>query len=169
MGRARWFAHAKARLIRMKPVAKKKTKPWPETEATLEKSAQAEIKLWKELAKERGKVAKAVLDLQPAEVRGVANKIVSRLVRGSEGVVRIVPEVGLAGDVIAVEVEQKYIEWDMLWRVTEILKDFSLVDVQVGRYELPPDFCIECGEPVKSHKKKFKSSKPRKKVRNGNG
>lgn len=142
-----------------KPVAKKKkSRPFSEIEAELEASAEAEIKLWKELAKERGKVAEAVLSLQNSEVKALAHRIVRRLVRGSEGVVRIVPAVGKAGDAIAVSVDQKYIEWDMLWRVTEILKDLLLaVDIQVGSYELPADFCIECGQPVR------KKSKPKKK------
>lgn len=150
----------------MKPVAKKKKqRPWSEVEAELESAAKAEIKLWKELAKERGKAAEAVLDLQNPEVKALAHRIVRRLVRGSEGVVRIVPDVGKPGDAIAVKVDQKYIEWDMLWRVCEILKDLLLaVDIQVGSYTLPPDLCIECGVPVKGKKSK-KNSKPKKKVK----
>jgi hypothetical protein len=54
----------------------------------------------------------------------------------------------------------KYMDMQLLFLATEILKDLALFDVKVGTYKFPPATCIRCGaemhDPLKRGRKRGK-------------
>lgn len=105
---------------------------------------------FQDVSQERLQYAKAVYDHQNHTAQDAIDRIQSVLIRqarrrayvGENKTSRVVVE--LPNDAI----------WNnALYMAIEIMKDLAYMDIRVSGFTWPPDLCIECGKPIKRHKR----------------
>jgi copper chaperone CopZ len=109
---------------------------------------------WKALTEVRYELAKEAYDFQDDETKALLDRIVNRLRVGASGYITVRVN-GKHGSTVPVKIEQQYLDFNLLYVATEILKDLALFDIRVGTYEIPPSHCVLCAaEIVKEQPKK---------------
>lgn len=108
---------------------------------------------WKTLTEVRYELAKEAFDAQDEPTQALLMRMVNRLRLGASGyiTVRVNPPHG-AG--VPVKIDQEYLDYNLLYVATEILKDLALFDIKVGTYKLPPTTCVNCGAEITREEKK---------------
>lgn len=92
----------------------------------------------------RHELAQEAYDFQDADTKAILDRMVTRLRMSAGGfiTVHVNPP---KGNKVPVKIEQEYIDFNLLYIATEILKDLAMFDVAVGTYEFPPQQCATCG------------------------
>lgn len=113
------------------------------------------VEEWKSLTEVRYEMAKEAYDFQDEETRTLLDRMVNRLRIGASGyiTVRVNPP---ASQTVPVKIEQQYLDYNLLYVATEILKDLAMFDIRVGTYTLAPSLCVSCGAEIVSEKPKAK-------------
>ena len=112
--------------------------------------ALAEIRA---LIEVRYEIAKEAYDMQDEQMRGVIDQMVRRLRLSTTGYVNVhinPPR----GSIVQAKLDQKYVDFNLLYVATEILKDLALMDIKIGTYKFPPAMCVTCGAEVTQEKPK---------------
>lgn len=135
--------------VKSNPRKKKKTRPVRDG-SQLDAAFERELETWKAATIARGRLAQAAFNYQDAETQATIERIMDRLVVGTNGVVTIT----ISGHKKYQPVEMHYLSLNAMWLATEILKDLAFMDIQVANYEFPTMICTECGADVKPPKKK---------------
>lgn len=107
---------------------------------------------WKALTEVRYELAKEAFDAQDEPTHALLTRIVNRLRLGASGyiTVRVDPPHGAS---VPVKIDQEYLDYNLLYVATEILKDLAMFDIKVGTYTLPPLMCVNCGAEI-THEEK---------------
>jgi hypothetical protein len=98
-------------------------------------------------------IAKAAYDAQSTETQEVLDRIRDRLRLAVTGYITVAINPPHSGEV-SVRVEQKYIDYNLMYVATEILKDLALFGVQVADYNFPDIHCINCGAEIEKTRPK---------------
>jgi hypothetical protein len=108
---------------------------------------QEAVEEWKSLTEIRYELAKEAFDFQDEKTQALLMRIVNRLRMGATGyiTVRINKQ---SGSTIPVKIEQEYLDFNLLYVATEILKDLAMFDIRIGTYKLPPSLCVNCGAEI---------------------
>lgn len=122
-----------------KPVKKKKAFPLGG-----EKLFQDALKRWQDACEARGRLGQAAYDHQDKQTQAVIDRMRDRLRMGASGLI----DIRVNGQTRSVQIEQKYLDFNILFIATEILKDMALMDIRVANYEFPPTMCAECGAEI---------------------
>ncbi len=111
------------------------------------------VEEFKVITEVRYEIAKEAFDFQDEGTQKIIDRIVSRLRLGAKAYidVHVNPP---AGSVVAAKIEQKYVDFNLLYIATEILKDSAMIDVRVGTYKFPPSLCVQCGAEIVGEKPK---------------
>lgn len=121
-----------------------------------EANVQEALEEWETVTEVRYEIAKDAYDFQDDKTKKVIDRIVNRLRVGANGyiTVRVNPPHGAT---VPVKINQEYLDYNLLYVATEILKDMAMFDVKVANYKFPPSLCVGCGaEIVKETPKKRK-------------
>jgi hypothetical protein len=105
------------------------------------------------LCEVRYDIAKAAYDAQDAETKEVLDRIRDRLRLAVTGYITVTINPPHSGQV-PVRVEQKYIDYNLMFVATEILKDLGLFGIRVANYEFPETHCVSCGAEIAMTKPK---------------
>jgi hypothetical protein len=100
-------------------------------------------------------IAKAAYDAQSTDTQEVLDRIRDRLRLAVTGFITVTINPPHSGQV-PVKVEQKYIDYNLMYVATEILKDLALFGVQVADYNFPPINCVNCGAEIEKTRPKKK-------------
>lgn len=102
----------------------------------------------------RYEIAKAAFDFQDDETKEVLSRIRDRLRLAVTGYISVQVNPPHSGTV-PVKIEPKYIDMNLLYVATEILKDLALFGIRVANYKFPDMHCSNCGvEIAKTRPKK---------------
>lgn len=108
----------------------------------------------------RYELAKEAYDFQDQDTKEVIDRIRDRLRLAATGYISIhvnPPH----GSIVQAKIEQEYVEYNLLFIATEILKDLAYFDIRVAGYKFPPSQCVSCGAELLGH------SRPAKRKRRG--
>ena len=86
-------------------------------------------------------IAKAAYEQQDADTRTMIDNLVSVLKAHATG--KITVEVEGVGP-MAVEVDDKLIDWNTLYIVMDMLKTLALFDIRVGKFVFDTAHCAQC-------------------------
>lgn len=113
---------------------------------------------WKALTEVRYELAKETYDFQDDKTKALLDRIVNRLRIGASGyiTIRINPPHAAS---VPVKIDQEYLNYNLLYVATEILKDLAMFDICVGTYKLPPSLCVNCGAEITKEKPKAKGGR----------
>jgi hypothetical protein len=116
---------------------------------------KAAIEEAKTLIEIRHELAQEAYDFQDDATKAVIDRIVSRLRLSAGGyiTVHVNPP---HGNKVPVKFEQAYLDFNLLYVATEILKDNALFDIRIASYKFPPSQCVTCGVEL------TKEAKPKK-------
>lgn len=116
------------------------------------------VDTYKMLTEVRYELAKEAYDFQDDDTKALLDRIVNRLRMGASGVitVRINPPSSAS---VPVKIDQEYLDYNLLYVATEILKDLAMFDIQVGTYQFPPSQCVSCGKELTKEQPKKKRKK----------
>lgn len=105
------------------------------------------VEEWRSLAEMRGELAREAYDYQDDATKAVIDRIVTRLRLGASGYieVRVNPP---KGNLVAVKIEQAYLDFNLMYVALELLKDLALFDIRVGSFQFPPSLCSSCGAEI---------------------
>ena len=108
---------------------------------------QAAVDEWKAITEVRYELAKEAYDFQDEKTQALLDRIVNRLRVGASGyiTVRVDPK---HGGSVPVKIDQDYLDYNLLYVATEILKDLAMFDIKIGTYKLPPTLCVSCGAEI---------------------
>jgi len=119
-----------------------------------EKAFKQQLEQWQEACETRGKIGQAAYDFQDADTRNAIDRIQDRLRVGATTEI----ELRVGGQSRKVQVEPKYLNFNILFLATEILKDMALMDIRVANYKFPP-LCADCGKKLEKKKPRQKGKK----------
>lgn len=111
---------------------------------TPEQMASEALGEWKSVTEMRYELAKDAYDFQDEDTKKVIDRMVDRLRVSASGYIKIALNPPHSG-VIPVKIEQEYLDYNILYVATEILKDMALFDIRVASYQFPPSQCVSCG------------------------
>lgn len=114
------------------------------------------VENWKAVTEVRYELAKEAFDFQDEDTQALLQRIVNRLRVGASGVitVKINPPANMS---VPVKIDQEYLDYNLLYVATEILKDLAMFDIQVGTYQFPPSMCVSCGAELTKETAKKKA------------
>src|SRR5215831_11305322 len=95
---------------------------------------------FRKIARTRYKMAMQVYEAQDGLTKEVIDRIRDRLVIASTGVVNINGR--------PVKIEQKYVDYNILFLACEILSDLALLDIQIANFNPSPMWCAECKQEI---------------------
>lgn len=108
------------------------------TKAPVAKSAvDPLVEEWQTMAEMRGELAQEAYDAQDVATQKLLDKIVNRFRVGASGTITVKG--------VPVTIDKKYLDYNLLYVATEILKDLAVFDIRVGTYVLPSSLCVTCG------------------------
>lgn len=95
----------------------------------------------------RHEIAQEAYDFQDESTQKAIDNIVRRLRLAATGTinVRVNPP---RGATVPVKIEQQYVDFNLLFIATEIVKDLALCGIRIATYTFPPSFCVACGAEV---------------------
>jgi hypothetical protein len=98
------------------------------------------LKRYRKLTKTRYKMAIQVYEAQDSLTKEVIDRIRDRLVLASTGIVSVNGR--------PVKLEQKYIDFNILFLACEIVSDLAILGIQVGNFKPSKMFCMECKKKI---------------------
>lgn len=105
-------------------------------------------------------IAKAAYDAQDDDTRDMIDQLVKVLNLHATGYITVTLDPPHGG-AVPVKVEKKYVDFNTLYIVTDMLKTLALFDIRVGKYVFPAAYCAQCeAELIPEHK-----TRPKAKVR----
>lgn len=95
----------------------------------------------------RHEIAQEAYDFQDEKTKGAIDMIVRRLRLAATATVnvRVNPP---RGATVPVKIEQQYVDFNLLFIATEIVKDLALCGIKIASYKFPPTFCVACSAEV---------------------
>lgn len=120
-----------AKALKKKPEGVKPKKAIPVDKALLR---------YREIAEKRFKMAMQIYEAQDGSTQEVIDRIRDRLTIAATGVVIINGQ--------PVKLEQKYVDFNLLWIAVDILSDLAMMNIQIENYEPSPMVCIECKREI---------------------
>lgn len=119
-----------------------------------DKQVQEAIEEFQEMCEVRYEIARAAYEAQDDDTKEVLDRIRDRLRLAVTGYIQVQVNPPHSG-VVSVRVDSKFIDYNLLFVATEILKDLALFGVRVANYEFPNVHCDNCGaELAKTRKPK---------------
>jgi len=122
--------------------------------ATVRSTVQKQVDEFKERSEIRQRIASAAYNAQDAKTRAVIDSMMDHLLLGASGTIKVSD----GNEIIPVQVDMEYVEFNALYVATEILKDLALMDVKVANYKFPDVYCVECGDQLMRTKKRRRSA-----------
>lgn len=113
------------------------------------------VEEFKQLTMIRYEMAKDVFDHQDEDTQEVLQRIVDRLRLSATGYITVSVNPPHSA-VVPVKIEQQYVDFNLLFIATEILKDLATFDVRVASFEFPPSLCASCGAEITGQARKRK-------------
>jgi hypothetical protein len=120
--------------VKARPTASSKKKPQKA------KGVEDIIEQYKVITETRYMVAKEIYDSQDSLTQEVLDRIRDRLRIASTGLINVNGQ--------PVKLEQKYIDFNLLFLATEILSDLALNSVRVAKFKPSQKYCIECKKEI---------------------
>lgn len=117
------------------------------TPKVTDKKLREAIEEFQAMCEIRGEIAQAAYDAQDQETKLVLERIRDRLRLAVTGHIQVQidpPHTGL----VSVKIEQRWIDFNLMFVATEILKDLGLFGIKVASFEFPPMLCTNCGGEV---------------------
>jgi hypothetical protein len=130
------------------------------TAKVTDKKLREAIEEFEALCEVRGEIAKAAYDAQDSETQQVLERIRDRLRLAVTGYVQVMVDPPHSG-VVSVKVEQRFLDFNLMFVATEILKDLGLFGIRVASFEFPPMLCTNCGGEIAMTKRPKRKRKAR--------
>jgi hypothetical protein len=105
-----------------------------------DKLVQEAVEEFEAVSEMKYEIAKASYDAQDDDTRKMIDKLVKVLDQHATGHITL----SLDGDSVPVEVEKKYVGFNTLYIVMDMLKTLALFDIRVGKYTFPDMYCSNC-------------------------
>jgi hypothetical protein len=125
-----------------------------------DKQIREAVEEFQAMCEVRYDIAKAAYDAQDDETKEVLDRIRDRLRLAVTGYITVTINPPHSG-AVPVKVEQKYIDFNLMYVATEILKDLALFGIRVASYEFPETHCVTCGAEIAMTKPQKKRRKAR--------
>jgi hypothetical protein len=125
-----------------------------------DKKLREAIEEFEALCEVRGELAQAAYDAQDGETRQVLERIRDRLRLASTGYAFIQVDPPHKG-VVSVKIDQRYLDFNLMFVATEILKDLGLFGIRVASFDFPPMLCTNCGGEIAMTKRPKRKRKVR--------
>ena len=119
-----------------------------ETDARLAEAVEE----WKTLTEIRYELATTVYEAQDEQTQVTMQMLVNRLRLSSAGYVEIQVNPP-RGSLVPVKIEQQYLDYNLLYIVTQIFSDLAVTGVRVGTFKPVPGVCASCGAEIKKARK----------------
>ena len=88
-------------------------------------------------------IAKAAYDVQDDDTRDMIDQLVKVLNLHATGYITVTLDPPHGG-AVPVKVEKKYVDFNTLYIVMDMLKTLALFDIRVGKYTFPAAYCAQC-------------------------
>lgn len=88
-------------------------------------------------------IAKAGYDAQDEDTRGMIDQLVKVLNLHATGYITVTLDPPHGG-AVPVKIEKKYVDFNTLYIVLDMLKTLALFDIRVGKYTFPAAYCAQC-------------------------
>lgn len=128
-------------------------KPVPKKKPKLDRKIKEQLELFQSATEARYRIAKAAYDAQDEKTQDAILMIRDRLSVIATGTIRVFPN-GKHGAGTTVQIGQEYVDQNLLYMATEIVKDLAFMDIRVENYEFPKVYCAECGDKLTPRKRK---------------
>lgn len=113
------------------------------TAKVTDKKLREAIEDFEAMCEVRGEIAQQAYNAQDAETQAVLQRIRDRLRLAVTGYIQVQVDPPHSG-VVSVKVEQRYIDFNLMFVATEILKDLGLFGIRVASYKFPDMLCTNC-------------------------
>ena len=128
-------------------------KPIPKRKPKLDKRIQEQLEIFHAATEARYRIAMVAFDTQDENTKEALRMIRDRLAVLSTGTIRIFPD-GKRNPGVTTQISQEYVDKNLLYMATEIVKDLAFMDIRVENYNFPKVYCAECGEKLTKVRKK---------------
>jgi hypothetical protein len=118
------------------------------------------------LAEIRGEIAQAAYEHQDKATQAVIERIRDTLRVAATGYVEITVDPP-HGAIVPVKLEQRYVDFNLLYVAVDILKTLAIFDVRIENFEFPPSHCTNCGAEIEYEALAAKRSKAGRKRKRG--
>ena len=125
-----------------------------------QKQIDEAVEEFKEMCEVRYEIGKAAYDAQDAETQAVISRIRDRLRLAVTGYISVQihpPHMGT----VPVRVEPKFIDFNLLFVATEIVKDLAMFGIRVASYKFPDSLCTNCGATITKQQRPKRKRKAR--------
>ena len=128
-------------------------KPIPKRKTKLDKQIEEQLEIFYAACEARYRIATAALDAQDERTQEAIRMIRDRLSVLATGTIRVFPD-GKRNPGHTVQISQVYVDQNLLYIATEIVKDLAFMDIRVENYNFPKVYCAECGDKLTKVRKK---------------
>ena len=128
------------------------------TAKVTDKKLREAIEEFEAMCEVRYEIAKVAYDAQDTETQQVLDRIRDRLRLAVTGYIQVMVDPPHSG-VVSVKVEQRFIDFNLMFVATEILKDLGLFGIRVASYKFPDMHCTNCAATITA------STRPKRKRR----
>jgi hypothetical protein len=128
-------------------------KPIPKRKSKLDKKIQEQLEIFYAATEARYRIATAAFEAQDEKTKEALRMIRDRLSVLATGTIRIFPD-GKRNPGHTVQISQEYVDQNLLYIATEIVKDLAFMDIRVENYNFPKVYCAECGDKLNKVRKK---------------
>lgn len=125
----------------------------PVRKPKLDKRIQEQLEIFQAATEARYRIATAAFDAQDEPTKEALRMIRDRLSVLATGTIRIFPD-GKRNPGHTVQIGTEYVDKNLLYIATEIVKDLAFMDIRVENYNFPKVYCAECGDKLTKVRKK---------------
>jgi hypothetical protein len=125
----------------------------PSSKPKRDKEVEKQLELFQAATKARYRIATAAFEAQDEKTKEAIRMIRDRISIMATGTIRVFPK-GKQNPGVTVTISQEYVDQNLLYAATEIVKDLAFMDIRVENYEFPKVYCAECGDKLTPRKKK---------------
>jgi hypothetical protein len=128
-------------------------KPIPKRKPKVDKRIQEQLEIFHAATEARYRIATAAFEAQDEKTKEAIRMIRDRLSVLATGTIRIFPD-GKRNPGHTVQISQEYVDQNLLYIATEIVKDLAFMDIRVENYNFPKVYCVECGDKLTKVRKR---------------
>jgi hypothetical protein len=118
-------------------------------------SVNAAVEQAQVLAETRYELAIAAYEHQDDETRQAIDRIRDTIRLAATGYVHVNLDPPHSG-VVTVKLEQKWIDFNLLYIAVDIVKTLAIFDIKLANFEFPPSLCTDCGAEITGQKRRKK-------------
>jgi hypothetical protein len=125
----------------------------PQRKPKRDEAVARQLELFEAATKSRYRIATAAFEAQDEKTKEAIRMIRDRLSVIATGTIRVFPN-GRQNPGVTVTIGQEFVDQNLLYIATEIVKDLAFMDIRVENYEFPKVYCSDCGDKLTTRRKK---------------